>query len=416
MLLAADAPMESNTAKGWSWALTFLLTAVASAAMLSSQVRVVEPPVTTPASFILHESAFDTANGRALSYDWRDGSLLAAASGTANWVRLPAAPNQPSVRLGALMVFDERRNRLVLFGGLSLAAHTQVDETWEFDSTRWHLRATATRPPARYGARGCYRADRGTVLMFGGFTTTDAGTVPLDDTWEYDGTDWRLVATGGLPVSTTAFATDLARGTVVAYSGLATHELRATGWTVVQPTQSPPNRIAPGLAYDPRRRRCVMFGGRDPVTRLQLRDFWEYDGVTWVQRNPVPAPVRPRYAAQMHYDPTARAVLAIGGSLQLGDLIRPLADVMRYEPTVAAESLAFGVGCPGRDDIPALTTSQLPWLGRTIQLQIPLPPGSLAFFVGGASNTVSAGPVAHTVRAAGVSATRQHPSPGDGHR
>ena len=105
----------------------------------------------------------------------------------------------------------------------------------------------------------------------------------------------------------------------------------------------------------------------------------------------MPAPVRPSYAAQMHYDPTARAVLVIGGQLQLGNSIRPMAGVMRYEPTVAAESLSFGVGCPGRSDVPALTTSQLPWLGRTMRLQVAVPPGTVAFFVGGASNTATAG-------------------------
>jgi hypothetical protein len=290
------------------------------------------------------------------------------------------------------MMFDDWRGRLVLFGGLVPGINTQVDETWEFDGSAWQRRTTANRPPARYAARGCFRGDRGAVLMFGGVATTLAGTQAFDDTWEYDGTDWRQVASGGLTQpSQVVFAADVARGTVVAYSGVATHELGAAGWVTVQPVVSPPNRTAAGLGYDPRRRRCVMFAGRDAVTGIQLLDFWEYDGVTWLQQTPVPGPSRPRYGVQMYYDPTARAVLGVGGSFQAGNTIRTLADVLRYEPTVAAESLQFGEGCPGRTDIPLLATSELPWLGRTVELRVAVPAGGIACFVAGLSNTLNAG-------------------------
>ena len=49
---------------------------------------------------------------------------------------LRALAKDPNARFGSAMAFDEARGRTVLFGGL-LADRTPLDDTWEWDGTDW---------------------------------------------------------------------------------------------------------------------------------------------------------------------------------------------------------------------------------------------------------------------------------------
>jgi len=53
-------------------------------------------------------------------------------------------------------------------------------------------------------------------------------------------------------------------------------------WTVVPMTDHPGVRSTSAAAWDPDRRRMVLFGGRTRDSRY-LNDTWEWDGVTWRQ-------------------------------------------------------------------------------------------------------------------------------------
>lgn len=129
------------------------------------------------------------------------------------------------------MVYDVARSRLVLFTGGS---------TFELGSNQlgsgWQLVSTPTSPPGvRLGDALVYDRVRGRVVMYGGKVSA-AGAL-IDETWEYDGVDWTLVAT--IPGSTPS-------------------EQRR-------------------MAYDQTRRRIVMFGGQGLLGNL--RDTWTYDGL-----------------------------------------------------------------------------------------------------------------------------------------
>ncbi|HZJ63608.1 MAG TPA: hypothetical protein VFD36_08865 [Kofleriaceae bacterium] len=43
-------------------------------------------------------------------------------------------------------------------------------------------------------------------------------------------------------------------------------------------------RYLPGVAFDPRRRVLVVFGGGDPSGSALFSDTWEFDGTAWHQR------------------------------------------------------------------------------------------------------------------------------------
>src|SRR6185369_2456812 len=65
-----------------------------------------------------------------------------------DWVRrFPV--NAPAARRGHAMTYDEKRKRVVLFGG---GYATMFNETWEYDGTDWTKRQPSTLVPARIGA------------------------------------------------------------------------------------------------------------------------------------------------------------------------------------------------------------------------------------------------------------------------
>lgn len=153
------------------------------------------------------------------------------------WTKL-SAPSPPA-RMAHAMVFDERRGRTVVFGGMGVGAPGQpppgLGDTWEFDGQTWTQRQV-TGPSPRSGAGAAYDDRRGLVILFGGVT---AGGFQ-GDTWSWDGTEWKKLADTG-------------------------PEPRGMGY----------------LAYDKRRDRVVLFGGRKGWPDGDLNDTWEWDGAGW---------------------------------------------------------------------------------------------------------------------------------------
>ena len=133
-------------------------------------------------------------------------------------------------------VFDERLNRFVAFGGAGSNGRAFGD-TWAYDSAGWsQLPVSSPAPAARQGHVMVYDIKRGRTIVFGG----DGDTGVLGDTWSYDGTTWRKLAdTGPAP--------------------------RAMGY----------------IAYDAKRDRIVLFGGRKSYPDGDLNDTWEWDGAMW---------------------------------------------------------------------------------------------------------------------------------------
>jgi len=132
------------------------------------------------------------------------------------------------------MVFDSDRNRTVLVGGEGPNGHH--NDTWEYDGLDWRLVNTAVSPPPpSAGAAMAYDEARSrTVLTF------QDDTSQLQ-TWEYDGSNWEEIDT----------------------------------------TASPLGRWAHTMAYDTVSQRVILFGGNSPD--LVMNDTWEYDGNTWME-------------------------------------------------------------------------------------------------------------------------------------
>jgi hypothetical protein len=139
-----------------------------------------------------------------------------------DWNPVGIPPPTPAARAGAVMAYDRRRGRLVLFGGH--ANFTSKNDTWEWDGSVWSEKSPRTVPPGRADHGMAYDEARGTVIMFGGGDRI---------TWEWDGDDWHRLA----------------------------------------PSSAPPDRAATAMSYQAAIGEVVLFGGRD-ASGESLADTW----------------------------------------------------------------------------------------------------------------------------------------------
>jgi hypothetical protein len=143
--------------------------------------------------------------------------------------------------------------------------------------------ALLVRPPARYSAGAAFDSDRGVLVMFGGWNGS-----PLGDTWEWNGSAWRLAATAGPQArNAPALAYDPVRRKTVLFGGDAdgatrgdTWEWNGSTWTRL-PVSGPAARTLHRLAFVPARGRVLLFGGMSGTTRFG--DLWEWTGTAWLR-------------------------------------------------------------------------------------------------------------------------------------
>lgn len=231
------------------------------------------------------------------------------------------------------MAFDEKRGVMVLFGG-SMSGGGKYGETWEFDGTAWSRKAS-TGPSARSGRSMAFDPLSDRVVLVDG-----DGTGTLDDGWAWTGTEWVTTATtpGAMPY---AYAvTDTARGVIVLQDfGGSLYELQSGGW-VRSSTGSftpavpavPKERAGHVTALDVTNRQVVVFGGNDEGLGANvLGDTWIWDG-QWRQASNGPAA---RMGAAAAYDPIRKRTLIFGGCIDT--TIPPFGDTWTFDGTAWAQ-------------------------------------------------------------------------------
>ncbi len=141
----------------------------------------------------------------------------------------------PNGRQAFVMVYDSKRKRTVLFGGMGTSPDQKYSDTWEYDGENW-TKVSDSGPGPRTGSGYTYDSKRGMLILFGGDGTDG---VTHHDTWGWNGMEWKKLSESG-----------------------------------------PSARVMGYMTYDKDRDRIVLFGGR-PQWPNDVNDTWEWDGTTW---------------------------------------------------------------------------------------------------------------------------------------
>jgi cysteine-rich repeat protein len=287
----------------------------------------------------------------------------------------------PPALAAAAMTFDANRGHLLLYGGVSNDAN-QPTATWDYDGTTWTRLAPTSNPGTRQGARMAYDAKNNYVMLAGGGDNhvwtwngsawTDRGAQTMlvatgydsvalvfdanrqalvawdgnqTNTYEWNGTTFANlagtpVAPAGSTYSYIEFAYDAIRKQVVLFGGYGfvngtvtddynvTWVRSGTSWAQPPAFSEPPPRLRSAAAYDPIRRRVVIFGGQTNLNQTAIGDTWEWDGTKWSQVFPTAVPPI-RGGTMMAYDNRTKTVMMFGGDSNNGTYLT-YADLWSY--------------------------------------------------------------------------------------
>jgi len=307
----------------------------------------------------------------------RTGLCIGAALGLATLLIAPPAHGQceagwtthlPTSRTEADAAFDSTRRRVVLFGGIDGAALR--GDTWEHDGTAWRLAATSGPSPRR-GHKLVFDSLRGRTYLIGGYTGSAGAPV---ETWAWDGATWRIVNSAGPAFAFTASAHreaaaafDQARGRIVLLLASGqTWELNAAGGSWQQKSSTGPSaRQGAAMGFDRIRGRVRLFGGIAGSTRQA--DTWEWDGAQWTTVAIIGTAPSPRSEARISYDPVDRRLLMYGGiapgSTRLRDLWALSGSTWTQLSTTGSTTPAGGAGAAMAFDA---TRQQLMLIGGSV--------------------------------------------------
>ena len=210
------------------------------------------------------------------------------------WQRLAGTDLEP--RDHHAMVYDEGRQSVLMFGGISgNRSPPWPSDTWELRPTGW-ARVATDGPAARGRTALAYDTRRRQVVLFGGVGAPQGPEQTqtfFNDTWVWQGNRWRKVAADG-PRARYAHGMvfDQRAGVVLLYSGAAAHRDAPLGdmwqfdgerWTEIHLSGPTPGyRYQPVMVYDRARAKTVLYGG----IQGSKDDTWEWDGRQWRQIDP----------------------------------------------------------------------------------------------------------------------------------
>ncbi len=353
-------------------------------------------PVTAQSWINRQVTSRATCNG-AMCTDTHRQRIVLAGGGTSagcwEWDEAKLAwvwqPGHLTPLYSARMSYDAKRRVCVRFGGNGQNGTT--NETWEYNGRTWQQRKTANTPPPRSGHAQCYDAGRGVTVIFGGVVT--GGWLP-DGTWEYDGKNWRKVATGGpAPRGSVTMAYDPVRRRCVLFGGNDrtrvfndTWEWDGSSWSRGPAGCAPPERWAAAMTHVPGQG-IVLFGGfRTGATKPVLADTWLYNG-SWIEIN-TKTPPRARYSATLAYEPTKKRAMLYGG---YGCTFASETSLLDIDGLVPGRFEPYGAACAGSlGGTPTLRTGSCtaPYIGEPFSVEVePIRRGAPTLLAIGASRS-----------------------------
>jgi len=232
----------------------------------------------------------------------------------------------PGPRYSSSLAFDDARGKLVMFGGSSKGKF--MNDTWEWDGVKWEMKGEGG-PSPRNSPAMTYDSKRKTIILFGGDAGGWDNKRSFGDTWEWNGSEWKLLSTEGPPARTNhTLAYDKERDRVVLFGGMDSGETMedlwewdGKKWTQIMAAGGPGARFLHASAYDEKSKQILVFGGNTlvgPPTPESIKgDLWAWNGARWEQCKG--AGPSPRDHVDMVYDPLKKKVIVHGGGMADGN-------------------------------------------------------------------------------------------------
>jgi hypothetical protein len=233
----------------------------------------------------------DKRSGIGLSYDSKLSKVISFGGFSGNnslsqlsvfensdWKTLSDVPEMAVAEGG--FVYDIQRDSYIAFGG-SKGMKQVSDETWEWNGTEWK-KLEITNPEARQAFAMVYDSKRNKTVLFGGMGSTPQSM--FNDTWEYDGKSWTKVDTAGPGARVSSgYTYDSKRGLFIIFGGMSSKGMlgdtwawNGKNWQKLSDT-GPAARAMGYMAYNKDRDQVVLFGGRLGWPN-DVNDTWIWNG------------------------------------------------------------------------------------------------------------------------------------------
>lgn len=346
-----------------------------------------------------HSAVYDRGGDRLLVFGGVDSSnrylndvWVLPLSGPPAWYRLNPSGTPPAGRYGASMVYDPVRHRVVIFGGRSGSSPFFFNDVWALSLTGaapWiELTPAGTPPTARHSASAIYDPVSDRVVLFGGETV--AGLA--NDVWALSlsgPSAWTQMAPTGTPPAPRSLSSaiyDPLRHRMLVFGGHTASaiprdlwELRLIGpaWSELSPAGTPPyGRDGHSAIYDAPRDRMVVIGGLGSgmpyvdATALSLAGT-----PTWTLLFPDGTAPGARFYQSAIYDPVRDRAVLFGGMTEAGGARNDLWELALAEPPAWTELTPNGSPPIGRNFhcaiVDSLRARMIVYGGGTVQGLLP---------------------------------------------
>jgi hypothetical protein len=299
---------------------------------------------------------YDAADGYILYFGTAAGSLAPEtwSFSAGRWSQLHPAEEPPPA--ATPIVFDASDGYVVLYGNGEWNSSSFYSQTWTFHGGNWTniTSQSSAVPPARTNAAMAYDANRGEVVLYGGYCGgqcpshySDVQQGDYNDTWQFHAGAWTQLSTSQSPpaMQGASMAFDPSGGGVILYggdyawqkiivTGNSSSEKRGTAvstgtwrfngsWANL--SASPPDspNLGGDLVQDNAFGGDILFGGYDsiPGTIPPATTFsnatWGWTGSSWFNLSLSIAP-SDRSPGPIAYDPAGGYVLLFGGTSSTG--------------------------------------------------------------------------------------------------
>lgn len=286
--------------------------------------------VTTPSARSLVSVVYDSRRNRPVLFGGIDpqqvmSNQLFTLQNTlagSRWVEQAPVTQNPSPRIYGDMAFDTNSDCMVLFGGKD--GFGARNDTWIFDGLGWIDQGPSAVVSPRLQPAIAHDPALGTIL-FGGGTIGAGGNAVFNDTYRLTNFTWVAANVSGAPPARQGHDMVNAWNRLVmfgGYNGTAladTWSLNPSGsgmsWLPMLVLGSPGARQSHAMAFDQRRNCVVVFGGADANGHF-LGDTWELTpaALGWQWTQRTTSNAPPRrWQHKMDYDPARGVVVMTGG-------------------------------------------------------------------------------------------------------